>query len=89
MFDPKVMKARREDLHMTKAEVAHRVGVCRDSISNWENGQNMPGVDSFVRWSAALSIPLSEVLAHPMDTVTFGEVVAADVFRQKETIKNG
>ncbi|SHM99706.1 helix-turn-helix domain-containing protein [Streptomyces yunnanensis] len=89
MFDPQVMKVRREDLHMTRNELAKRVGVCRDSIKNWETGQNVPGVDAFVRWTAVLDIPFDEAIAYPMDTATFGEVVAAEMFRKKGLIKNG
>ncbi len=39
------LKARREDLGLTQDELAARMGVTRQSVSNWESGHRWPSPD--------------------------------------------
>ncbi len=52
----------REAMHMTVAQLAVRVGVSRNTITNYEAGKTEPGVSELVRLSAALGCTIQELL---------------------------
>ena len=41
------LKAARANLNLTQTEAAKRLGVSKDTLSNWENGRTSPNVEKF------------------------------------------
>lgn len=56
----KVRKLRTE-LGMTQEELAQRVGVARQSIISIERGRFLPTIETALRLSAALKVPVEQL----------------------------
>ena len=52
--------------HLDQQQLADKVGVARNSISNWETGRSEPSAGAFVRLARALDVSL-EWLATGLD----------------------
>ncbi|HEX9267776.1 MAG TPA: helix-turn-helix transcriptional regulator [Candidatus Limnocylindria bacterium] len=58
------VRSAREGLHLTQAELAHRVGISRAAIAELEAGRiQQPRAAVFARLSAVLGIPAALLLA--------------------------
>lgn len=56
------LKQRRNTLQMTQEEVAEKIHVSRQTISNWENGRNLPDINSLILISKIYAISLDELM---------------------------
>lgn len=56
------LKEARLNSHMTQEEVAEKIFVSRQSISNWENDKNYPDIISVIRLSELYQISLDKLL---------------------------
>ena len=56
------LKQRRNTLKMTQEEVAEKIHVSRQTISNWENGRNLPDINSLILISEIYAISLDELM---------------------------
>lgn len=60
---------------LTQSELAEKLGVTDKSISNWENGRNMPDLSLFK--------PLCEILDITINDLISGEKVTKDKYQEK------
>lgn len=60
VFNESLIK-RRKELGITQDELADKLGVSRQSISKWENGECMPDTDKLIRLSDVLGMSLDEL----------------------------
>ena len=60
---------------LTQSELAEKLGVTDKSVSNWENGRNMPDLSLFK--------PLCEVLGLSINDLISGERVSKDEYQDK------
>lgn len=60
---------------LTQSELAEKLGVTDKSISNWENGRNMPDLVLFK--------PLCEILEISINDLISGEKVAKEKYQEK------
>ena len=65
----------RKKKKMTQNELAEKLGVTDKSISNWENGRNMPDLSLFK--------PLCELLNITINDLISGEKVSKDKYQEK------
>ncbi len=56
------LKQIREENHLTQEELGFRLGVSRQSISNWENNKSLPDVLSMLRLSDIYQVSIDEML---------------------------
>lgn len=56
------MKARRERLKLTHAEVAERAGVTEPAVWQWENGTRAPSLNMLPKIAEALETPLRKLM---------------------------
>ena len=56
------LKQRRNTLQMTQEEVAEKIHVSRQTISNWENGRNLPDINSLILISEIYAISLDKLM---------------------------
>ncbi|EDP69096.1 possible transcriptional regulator [Carnobacterium sp. AT7] len=56
------LKQRRNTLKMTQEEVAEKIHVSRQTISNWENGRNLPDINSLILISEIYAISLDKLM---------------------------
>lgn len=56
------IRARRESLGMTRAELAHRTGLSEDALGLMERGCNSPRIESLFAISDALRVPVLSLL---------------------------
>lgn len=56
------IRAQRKTLHMSQEELAEAVGVSRQTIYKWENGQAQPDIENVKRLCNALHMTYEELL---------------------------
>jgi len=59
----KFIALRRKELKLTQSELAEKLGVTDRSISNWENGKNMPDYSLLPQLSKILDVSLNDLLS--------------------------
>lgn len=75
----KQIKTHRQEEHLSQEELANRVYVSRQTISNWENDKSYPDVNSLVL--------LSEIFQISLDNLIKGDIEVMKVEIQKEEIE--
>jgi len=65
----------RKEKKMTQSELAEKIGVTEKSISNWENGRNMPDLSLFK--------PLCEELGISINDLMSGEKIKNNEYQEK------
>lgn len=65
----------RKNKKLTQSELAEKLGVTDKSISNWENGRNMPDLSLFK--------PLCEILDISINNLISGEKVSKEKYQEK------
>lgn len=65
----------RKNKKMTQSELAEKLGVTDKSVSNWENGRNMPDLSLFK--------PLCDILEISINDLISGEVVDLEKYQEK------
>ena len=71
----KFIKILRKEKKLTQSELATKLGVTDKSISNWENGKNMPDLSLFK--------PLCEILGITINDLISGEKLNKDNYQEK------
>lgn len=71
----KFIKTLRKEKKLTQNELATKLGVTDKSISNWENGKNMPDLSLFK--------PLCEILGITINDLISGEKLNEDNYQEK------
>lgn len=71
----KFIKTLRKEKKLTQSEFATKLGVTDKSISNWENGKNMPDLSLFK--------PLCEILGITINDLISGEKLNKDNYQEK------
>lgn len=56
------LKEKRQEYHFTQQELADRMHVSRQTISNWEVGRSYPDIESLIQLSEIFSISLDALL---------------------------
>ena len=75
----KQIKIHRQEAHLSQEELANRVYVSRQTISNWENDKSYPDVNSLVL--------LSEIFQTSLDNLIKGDIEVMKDEIQKEEIE--
>ena len=63
----KQIKMYRQEAHLSQEELANRVYVSRQTISNWENDKSYPDVNSLVLLSEIFQISLDKLIKGDID----------------------
>ena len=69
-----ILKCRKEK-KLTQIELAEKLGVTDKSISNWENGRNMPDLSLFKPFCEILDISINDLIS--------GEKLSKDKYQEK------
>ena len=56
------IRKQREAMRMTVAQLASRVGVSRNTLTNWESGRTEPTASELVRVALALGCPVTDLI---------------------------
>lgn len=60
-FSEQIREIRKEN-HLTQEEMAARLHVTRQAISNWENGKNLPDIEMLMEISRTFQISLDRLI---------------------------
>lgn len=71
----KFIQEKRKEKKITQEKLAERLGVTEKSVSNWENGRNMPDLSLFK--------PLCDELGITINDLMSGEVVKGEELKEK------
>ncbi len=69
----KQIKKYRTDMHLSQDELAEKVYVTRQTISNWENDKSYPDIHSLLLLSSAFDISLDQLIKG--DVITMKEEI--------------
>lgn len=59
----------RSEMHMSQDDLAQRIFVSRQTISNWENDKNYPDIKSLLMLSELFNISLDKLIKGDIDTM--------------------
>ena len=76
----KQIKKHRQEVQLSQEELAERVYVSRQTISNWENDKSYPDVNSLVLLSETFQISLDKLIKGDIE-------VMKDVIQKEEIEK--
>ena len=71
----KFIAKKRKEKNLTQMQFAEKLGVSDRSVSNWENGKNMPDMSLFPIISKELNITINDLMS--------GEIVEKKEYQQK------
>lgn len=63
------IKKYRSSLKLSQEELAEKVYVTRQTISNWENGKNYPDIHSLLLLSSLFNVSLDQLVKGDMETM--------------------
>ena len=66
-----VIKEKRKEFNMTQEELAKKVGVSRQMIKRYENGENFPSMFVIDKLSEVFNLSINEVLGSPKKKYIF------------------
>ena len=72
------IKSHRAALSLSQEELAEKVYVTRQTVSNWENNKSYPDIHSLLLLSALFDVSLDQLIKGDLETMK-QEVNAADV----------
>ena len=55
------LRAEREQQDFAMQQIADRIGVTKQSISEWETGESNPGLPALRKWVKTLKVPEAEI----------------------------
>ena len=59
----------RTQMNLSQEELAERIYVTRQSISNWENGKNYPDINSLLLLSTLFGVSVDQMIKGDMETM--------------------
>ncbi len=71
----KFIAKKRKEKELTQIQLAEKLGVSDRSVSNWENGKNMPDISLFPIISKELDITINDLMS--------GKTVETEEYQQK------
>ena len=80
------IKAIRKQRGMTQEELATRLNVVRQTVSNWEKGLSVPDADLLKRIAEILETDVSTLLGAPISTETNTNEIAEQLSRINEQL---
>ena len=60
-FNEQIKRLRKEN-NLTQEEMAKKLNVTRQAISNWENNRNLPDFEMIILIAETSGVPLDEIL---------------------------
>lgn len=55
----------RKNLHLSQEQFAQQLSVTRQAVSQWENGDTMPNIDTLKLMAKVFAVPVDDLLGHP------------------------
>ena len=68
----KIMNLRKQQ-GMSQEELAHQLGISRQSVSKWESGASIPDLDKILKLSDLFGVSTDYLLKDELEEVTFSE----------------
>ena len=81
----KQIKKYRQESQLSQEELANRVYVSRQTISNWENDKSYPDVTSLVLLSEVFQISLDKLIKGDIDTMK--EVIKQEEIKKVQSLR--
>ena len=60
-FDEQIKKIRK-DKNLTQQDMADKLGISRQAVSNWENNKNLPDIEMLITMSQVFCLTLDELI---------------------------
>lgn len=76
------IKERREQLHLTRSELADKIGVTQSAISNYENAISSPKIELLYKLFDALKCDANYLYQDEMQVLTYANTATPDEFEK-------
>ena len=73
------IKAHRAALSLSQEELAEKVYVTRQTVSNWETSKSYPDIHSLLLLSALFDVSLDQLIKGDLETIIFSILLAATI----------
>lgn len=70
MLNVTLARRRRQELGLTQAQLAERLGIWQGSLANWELGKREPRSTELRAWAWELGITVDELLREPEEVAS-------------------
>ncbi|MBM7641942.1 helix-turn-helix transcriptional regulator [Streptococcus loxodontisalivarius] len=82
------IKSLRAKHKMTQQEMADRLGISRQAISNWENDRNLPDIEMLISLSRTFDISLDELILGESNMTNMTRKLIDDTSKTRRTAMN-
>lgn len=72
------LQQRRKELQLTQEDVAEKIHVSRQTISNWETGRTLPDINSLILISHIYHLSLDQLLKEDQEMVNHLQKITED-----------
>ncbi|MEI6132815.1 MAG: helix-turn-helix transcriptional regulator [Bacillota bacterium] len=85
----KKLKEVRENLKLTQAEVAEKIGVKHNTISMWESGKNQPDADTFINLCSIYGVNIDDLFGIESNDESFTSFEQAHIIKYRALDERG
>jgi transcriptional regulator with XRE-family HTH domain len=78
-----LIKQRRLEQNITQINLAKRIGVSRQTISNWENDKTLPDIDYIIELAQLFNLSVDQLLAVDSQTVSSTETQSPNFLKRQ------
>ena len=84
----KIMNLRKQH-GMSQEDLAHELGISRQSVSKWESGASIPDLDKIIKISNLFGVSTDYLLKEEIENVTFAENAdSGDIYNDSDNVKS-
>lgn len=83
-----LIKKKRVEQNITQIELAKKVGVSRQTISNWENDRTLPDIDCLIELSAIYNLSIDQLISNNLPVSSQVESSTETIFLNRQLKRN-
>lgn len=74
----------------TQEDIANKIGVSRQAVAKWENGETLPDINNCLALSKLYGVTLDDLVNYDMDCTRKGSIINKNLFKKRDlAIDNG
>jgi transcriptional regulator with XRE-family HTH domain len=91
MFDMKIIGRKiamlRKEKNLTQMELADKLNISYQAVSNWERGETMPDISKLPEIAQIFNIPIDEILGNQHSTKIIENIIEDNLIKDKITVE--
>jgi transcriptional regulator with XRE-family HTH domain len=78
-----IIKQRRIEQNITQIDLAKRIGVSRQTISNWENDKTLPDIDYIIELAQLFNLSVDQLLIIDSQSISPTEIQSPNFLKRQ------